>query len=175
MPVTIVETAGSATANSYVTLAEADSFMEGRLNASTWETDASDDDKNRGLVEATRQISRLGYGGRRTDSTQVLSWPRQFAFDPDSPVQDYFTNTVIPQRVKDATMELAFQYIKAGTTDVAALDSTYNVSSKRIDVLETAYVEPWARARGLNRYPSVMQHIRPLLVGSGVSRPTVRG
>ena len=175
MPVTIVATAGSATANSFATLADTDTELQGRLNASTWETDASDDDKNRALVEATRQISRLAFGGRRTDDTQVLSWPRQFAFDPDSPVQDYFTNTVVPQRIKDGTMELAFQFIKAGTTDVAALDGTHNVSSKKVDVLETSYVEPWARAKGLNRYPSVMQHIRALLVGTGVARPMVRG
>ena len=175
MAVAIDATVGGASANSFTTLAAADTFMESRLNASTWETDASDDSKNRALVEATRQISRLSYGGRRTDGTQILSWPRQVTFDPDSPVQDYFSSTVVPQRVKDATMELAFQYIKAGTTDVAALDATHNVKRSRIDVIDKEYTEPWARAKGLARYPSVMWHIRPLLVGVGASRPMVRG
>ena len=175
MAVAITETAGSATANSFVTLAEAATFMESRLNASTWEDDASTDDKNRALVEATRQISRLTWVGRRTDTTQVLSWPRQWATNPDDPNASYYTNTVIPQRVKDAQMELAFQFIKAGTTDVAALDSTHNVKRKKVDVLETEYTDSYARAEGLDRYPSVTQHIRPLLVGTAASRPMVRG
>ena len=175
MAVTITATAGSASANSFVTLSEADSFMEGRLNASTWETDAGDDDKNRALVEATRQLSRLKWIGNRSDSTQILSWPRQWAIDPDSPFQDYFSTATVPQRVKDATMELAFQYIKAGTTDVAALDAKHNVKVSKLDVLVTEYVEPWARAKGLARYPSVLQHIRALLVGTGVMRALVKG
>ena len=149
--------------------------MLSRLNASTWETDASDDTKNRALVEATRQLTTLRWHGKRTDNTQALEWPRQLAFDPDSPTQSYYTTTVVPQRVKDATMELAFQYVKAGTTDVAALDATHNKARSKVDVLETDYVEPWARAKGLGRYPSVLWHIRPLLAGLGLARPLVRG
>ena len=175
MPVTIVATAGNASANSFVTLSEADTFMLSRLNASTWETDASTDDQNRALVEATRQISRLRFDGNRADTTQILSWPRQWVIDPDNPNHDYFSSSVVPQRIKDATMELAFQYIKAGTTDVAALDADHNVSSKQVDVLRTAFVEPWARAKGLSRYPSVLWHLRDLVRGYSASRPLVRG
>ena len=175
MAVALDTTVGGASANSYASLADTNTFMESRLNASKWETDATTDDKNRALVEATRQLTRLRWRGNRADSTQDLSWPRQWALDPDSPVQDYYATDVVPQRVKDATMELAFQYVKAGTTDLNALDSSHNISRKRIDVLDTAYVEPWARAKGLSRYPSVLQHIRPLLINTNASRPTVRG
>lgn len=175
MAVTIDETVGGASANSYVTLAEADTFMESRLNASTWETDATTDNQNRALVEATRQITLLIWDGRRVDDTQALSWPRQLARDPDDPNYDYFSSTVVPQRVKDATMELAFQYIKAGTTDIAALDTTAGIKRKKVDVLETEYFDSYQRPQGLSRYPSVMQHINCLLIGTGPARRTVKG
>lgn len=170
MAVTIVATVGSASANSFVTLAEADTYIEGRLNASTW-TSATTDNKNRSLVEATRDLSALSYKGDRVNATQALSWPRENAPDPDHPGIDSvggstlgdFASNIIPQRVKDATCELAFQFIKAGTTDVAALDPTQGIISKTVDVLSTTYAEPHERARGLARYPRVMAYIKPLL------------
>jgi hypothetical protein len=174
MAITIIATAGSASANSFVTLAEAASYMEGRLNATSWETTATTDQKNRALVEATRELSNKTYIGERADTTQALAWPRQMAHDPDSPNADFYASTVVPQRVKDATCELAFQFIKAGSTDVAALDANYAVKRKRIDVIETEY-DNFQRKDGLARYPSVLRFIKPLLVGTGVIVPIVRG
>jgi hypothetical protein len=174
MAVSITATAGSASANSFVTLVEANAYAEARLNASLWDA-ATDDSKNRSLVEATREISNLSFIGVRTDDTQVLSWPRELAVDPDDPNADYFDSTELPTRVKNATCELAFQFIKAGTTDVAAMDATEGVIRKKVDVLETEYAEPWARSRGLDRYPRVVAFLRPLLVSAGFTVRTVRG
>lgn len=163
MAVTIVATVGSASANSFVTLAEAATYAEARLNASTWETSATTDNKNRALVEATRELSALVWQGKRTDSTQALSWPRQVTVDPDNPSLTYFASTVIPTRVKDATCELALAFIKSGTTDLAALDATANITRQQIDVLSTEYAEPFARATGLRRFPRVWALVAPML------------
>jgi hypothetical protein len=174
MAVAITATAGSASANSYVTLAEADTYMESRLNSSTWD-DATTDNQNRALVEATRELDVLLFTGRKAEDAQALQWPRDNAIDPDSPNAFFFATTEIPQRVKDAQMELAFQFIKSGTTDVAALDATLNVRSKTIDVISTEYTEPYQRAKGLKRYPRVWNLIAPLLEGSSVMATVVRG
>lgn len=176
MAVTIDATAGGASSNSFATLAEAEAYMVGRLNGSLWDA-ATDDNKNRALVEATRELNALAWEGDRVDTTQALAWPRQWAVNPDDPSLDYYDLTEIPDRVKWATEELAFQFIKAGTTDVAALDSADNVIRKKVDVLETEYSEPYARARGLDRYPRVMNWVRPLLSGNpgGVVVRTLRG
>jgi hypothetical protein len=175
MAVTIDATVGGASSNSFTTLAEANTYMESRLNASSWETDATDDEKNRALVEATRELSVMHWLGERTDGTQALSWPRQWAHDPDSPIQDYYATTVIPQRVKDATMELALQFVKNGTTDVAALDPQSGIKRKKIDVIETEY-DTARRPVGLNAYPSVTRHIKPLLTSVGeYSSVLIRG
>ena len=174
MAVTITATAGSASANSFITLVEAQAFMDARLNSTKWDS-ATTDNQNRALVEATRELSALRWQGNRTDTTQVLSWPRFWAVDPDSPTSDYFASTVIPQRIKDATAELAFQFLKAGTNDIASLDATVGVIEKTIDVITTRYSEFATKPKGLERFPSVMRYIRALLAApSGVNVPTVR-
>lgn len=162
MAVSIDATVGGASANSFATLAEFTTYMEGRLNSSKFD-DASPDDKNRALVEATRDVDVQDYLGHRVTDTQALDWPRQWARDPDSPIQDYYTTTVVPQRVKDAVMELAFQFLKAETTDIAMPEKTDGVLEKKIDVLNTKYADPWARRRGLRRYPRVFDQLAPLL------------
>lgn len=176
MAITIVATAGAADANSFVTLAEANTQIEGRLNASTWETDATDDQKNRALAEATRYLSAFAHWiGKRADDTQALAWPRQLATNPDSPSFVYFGTDEVPDRVKRGTIELAFQFIKSGTSDVAALPSTSEVKRKKVDVLETEYFDRSARPQGLALYPSVLREIGPLLEQVGAFGTVTRG
>lgn len=142
--------------------------MDGRLNVALW-TAASTDSQNRALVEATRELGGRDYVGRRVDSTQALEWPRWYAVNPDAPVGStwYYATTVIPDRIKNATCELALQFLNMGTSDLAALDSTLNVEEKTVDVLTTRYFAPQLRAKGLARFPRVMDYIRPLLANSG--------
>lgn len=174
MAITIDATVGGASANSYVTLAEADSYMEGRLNASAWETDATTDNKNRALAEATRWLTAATWLGYRVDDTQALSWPRAWVIDPDDPNADYFAQTVVPERVKRATYELALEFIKAGTTDIAAIDSTIDIKRKKIDVLETEYYDRGVRANGLAKYPAATREIAPMLAGSPLTSDVVK-
>ena len=170
MPVSIVATSGSASANAFVTLAELTTYMEARLNSTTFDS-ATTDTKNRAIVEATRELTRLAWEGSRTDTVQALSWPRSYAIDPDKPAPTllgdiaelYFDEDEIPQRVKDATCELAFEFIRAGTTDIATYDATFNVKSKTVDVLSTEYVDQWQRPQGIARYPRVIALVGPLL------------
>ena len=75
MAATIIATLSSASANSYVTLAEANAYFETVPNSSTW-TDKTDDAKNRALISATRWIDSLNYYGDRCDEDQALKWPR---------------------------------------------------------------------------------------------------
>jgi hypothetical protein len=174
MAVTITADVGSASANSFATLAELTTYMEARLNSTTFDA-ATTDNKNRALVEATREISSLGWLGSRATDTQALSWPRWNVTNPDSPNGSLYDSSVVPQRVKDATMELANQFLVAGSTDLAALPSTDGVITKTVDVLSTTYAQPYERAKGLRRFPRVWRYIAPLVASYGVSVPLVRG
>jgi hypothetical protein len=165
----VIATSGSATANSFVSEDDAEEYMDARLNASAY-VDADADDQARALIEATRELNVLLYSGSRTDATQKLAWPRVYAINPDLPDPGYVatdTNTFdddeIPQRVKDATCELALEFLKAGTTDIAGQDSSLLVISETVGPISTDYAEPYARAQGLARYPRVMALIGPLL------------
>jgi hypothetical protein len=180
MALVIVATPGSATANSFVSLAEWTTYMESRLNDGAF-TDADDDTKNRALAEATRELTALFYDGERTTETQVLAWPRDSAPDPDAPFDAFgaevdFDDDVIPERIKRATYELAFAFLKAGTTDLASLEPGLEVKRKKlIDVLgETEWFPPGDRVRGLARFPAVMREIRPLLSHATYGNEVVR-
>ena len=71
MAATINATIKSETANSYVTLTEANSYFETVPDSSTW-TNKTDDQKKRALISATRWIDTLVYYGDRCDNGQVL-------------------------------------------------------------------------------------------------------
>ena len=95
---------GTATNNSYTTLAEADTYFESRLNVTNW-TGAVTDDKNRALVQATRKIDYFNYYGDREfpDVPQALRFPRINLGTFDGIDLD----SIIPEQVKEATYELA--------------------------------------------------------------------
>lgn len=169
MAITVVETVGSASANSFVSVAEADTYLEARLNSSAW---TGTEPKKQAVIEATRELSALSWQGYRVDDTQALSWPRFNAPNPDSTSSlSVYDTTEIPQRIKDATCELALEFLKAGTTDVAALDSTAGTIEETVGPITTRWADPSQRAAGLARYPRVMKLIGPLLgIGSGQVR-----
>lgn len=164
-------TPGAANANAFVTLDEFQAYLDARLNAASLLTSVVEDDQVRAILEATRDITLVPYIGTRVTTTQALSWPRNYAINPDLPNPSYltdisllyFTNTVIPSRVKNAVCEYAMAFLKAGTTDVAALDPALNIKSKRVDVLDTVYIDAQDRPQGLARYPRVVAMLAPLI------------
>jgi hypothetical protein len=72
----------SLTYNSYASVAEANYFFEDRMDVTTW-TSATDIDKAKALVSATRQIDKERFVGSATSSTQALSFPRTGSFMDD--------------------------------------------------------------------------------------------
>jgi len=113
---TINATLSSATANSYVTLADANAYFETVPDSATW-TNKTDDQKNRALISATRWIDSLNYYGDRCDEDQALKWPRN-NYDVDGVELEC---SLIPNEIKYATYELA----RALANDTGAItDST---------------------------------------------------
>jgi hypothetical protein len=115
VPATINATLSSASANSYVTLADANSYFETVPNSATW-TDKTDDQKNRALISATRWIDSLNFYGDRCNADQALKWPRN-NYDVDNIT---LSCSVIPSQIKYATYELA----RALANDTDAITNT---------------------------------------------------
>ena len=121
MAVTIDATAGDASANSYITLSDAQDIVDGMVedaDVTAWAS-ATDDQKNRALYTATQRLDRERFIGARATDTQALQWPRTGVRKPDTYVntyatgfpfrisEDYFTDTEIPDQVKRAQVVLA--------------------------------------------------------------------
>ena len=121
MAVTIDATAGGANANSYITLSEANTFVEAMISStdvSKWTT-GTDDTRNRALAAATQRLDRERFIGARATNTQALQFPRTGVRKPDTYVntyatgfpfrisEDYFSETEIPDQIKRAQIELA--------------------------------------------------------------------
>jgi hypothetical protein len=146
MALTLVVEDGTAKsdANTYISLNDAETYMEGRLHTTTWdgETDAN---KNAALVQATRILDRyVNWLGYKSDQDQALAWPRWgicydcaqyyecaaewYGNDP------YLTFSVasdtIPQEIKDAACELALYLLG---TDPQAVPDTAGFSEIEVE------------------------------------------
>ena len=121
MAITIDATVGGASANSYITLADANSIIEGLVaddDVAAWDG-SNTDNKNRALFTAAIRVDRERFLGARVTNTQALQWPRQGVRKPDTYINtysigfpfristDYFAETEIPEQVKKAQVILA--------------------------------------------------------------------
>lgn len=153
MAATIDATLAGASANSYVTLAAANTYFETVPNSSTW-TDKTDDQKNRALISSTRWINALSFYGDRCTETQALKWPRdEYKVDGID-----LSCTLIPDDIKVATYELARAFANdtdaitstTGTTgipdevELGELRVKYNKTSQTSGVINNVFdVYPW--------------------------------
>jgi len=111
---TLVATPGSATANAYCTVLEATAYHEARLSNAEWAA-ATADNKTISVIMATRVIDlQFLWVGYQTATTQALLWPREGVLALNA--LENIVNTVIPQRLKEAVAELAWNLLKADRT-----------------------------------------------------------
>lgn len=117
---TLVATAGSASANVYATLAEANQYHEDRPAAGTTWENAETGDKNAALLWATKLLdSHFSWHGFITYNTQALAWPRSGLLDKNK--WSSLDDTTIPNEIKWAVSEFARQLLvsdRAGDSDV---------------------------------------------------------
>lgn len=135
-----------AGANSYLSLADADSYWADRGDTA-WD-DASDAEKQSALLKATSFIEGRYRGrwiGTISDTDQGLSWPRDDAYDPDGRLL-----SGVPSQVESATALMAREALSA------ELDATINmdnrVKKRKLGPLETEFAVENDFSGGV-RYP----------------------
>jgi len=154
--------------NTYISLDDANTYFEGRLNASVW-TDATDANKNAGLVQAARILDRyIGWLGYKTDQDQAMQWPRwgicyegsMYYECPDNPQTWIYAldSTIIPQELKDAQCELALVLL---SQDTQAVSDTAGFS--RISVEGAVEVE----INSADRVKEIPSHVYGLVMHLG--------
>ena len=151
-------TPSGANANSYVTVAQADTYFAGRLNASAW---TESGDQEAALIHATRWLDHFDYRGERAVPRQPLKWPREFVYDEDGYELPLAT---IPREVRDATCEAALALL----ANPAAFERTglEGFSEAKVGPLEVK-IRPAMLTTDL---PDVVQNILGRwLLNSGIS------
>ena len=168
MAIAIVATAKATNANSYVTLADAETYLEGRLAVTTWDAD-TDDNKNRSLRMSTDILDAYGWEGSRTTQAQRLEWPRANTTDRDG--WGYSSDTV-PRPIKEATYELAFALID-GTYEVAP-DALEKYDRVKVDVIEVVPRSDYRAGQLPDHIRDIVSHLLTAGAASAVSFRTVR-
>lgn len=126
-----------ADANSYVTIADADSYFADRGNTAWTGADAV---KQAALVKATDYIEgRFGqrFIGSKKTTTQALAWPRTGAAD--------FADTAIPVGLRRACCEYAVRALSAELAPDLKVDAsglTVVATKKKVGPIETDYAVP---------------------------------
>ena len=114
MALTLIATAGDASANTYATLEEAEAYFEGRLYTSDWDAE-TDENKNKALAWATKLLDQLiEWDGQYTLESQALRWPRGGVVTPDG---KYLDANTIPDFLKNATAEFAAALLDENRTE----------------------------------------------------------
>lgn len=156
----VVATARSANANSYVSLAEAETYFGDRRNAGPWDALSDDADKTIVLLQATKWLEQWSYKGFRYDYDQKLSWPRHHVYDRD---EFWIDSERVPQFVKDAQCECALVLIEEDQFADTGLERfrTAQVGELQVDVRQE---------RKAGALPRVVERILgPYLIGGGGS------
>lgn len=142
--------------NSYVSLAEADTFFSTRLNSTAW-TSATEAEKTAALVSATSLLDQRSWTGWTVAEEQALAFPRVITyFDPKqgrvvSPLD-------VPKRVIDAQLELTLHLLEnPDCLESTALPDSLAVSKVDIKGIAKTPVIP----------SRVYDLISPMLTNSG--------
>lgn len=137
MALIVEDGTGLSTAESFVSVANADTYHDGRGNTD-W-TDANTTQKEEALRRASSYLTDryrwqgLPYNGR----TQALAWPRKGILDEEGYDVD---ETEIPEEVKRATYELAL--LELGTPGYLSpvVVVSDKVKREKVGSLEVEYV-----------------------------------
>jgi hypothetical protein len=184
MAVSIDATAGGASANSYITLTEANTFVEAMISStdvSKWTT-GTDDTRNRALAAAAQRLDRERFLGAKATDTQSMQWPRTGVRKPDTYLntyatgfpfrisEDYFTDTEIPDQIKRAQIELAV-YLK-NNVDGISLGGLEDFKS--VQVGSISVTPDKSGAIGADRVPPMFERYLTSLRISGPGNIAIR-
>jgi hypothetical protein len=173
MALIVEDGTGLATAESYLSVADADTYHTSRGTAEASWVGLDEDIKEQCLRRATDYMVQA-YRGRWKGymvlpQTQVLDWPRYQVY-PDASFLYTISPSTVPSEVKKACAELAMRANVASlTSDVAAQGE---VTSESVGPISVAYSVNGQRQV---RYSAIDHTLGPLLVdGDSGAQGTAR-
>lgn len=120
---------GSATSNSYATVAEADNFLGSHLSGGTFAAKTTAQ-KETLLIMAARLLDNgVTFKGYKTKLGQAMQWPREFVTIDRPYPENLWPNNSVPNEIKTAQMEVvALLLIGGDRTADADADGIASVS-----------------------------------------------
>jgi hypothetical protein len=167
MALIVEDGSGLADAESYCSVAVADSYHLKRGRETAWVDDLETEEKEFALRKATDymlQEYRDRWDGFRVDDVQTLDWPRYEVIRKDAMRyghEAYYPHDTVPREVQNACAELAF---KSLTVDLGA-DLGPQVVSQTVGPISQT-LAPGARQRP--KFKAVDDMLMPFLDGSGI-------
>jgi len=165
MAFTVEDGSGLAGANSYVSVADSDTYFTDRNNT-TW-TGSTDAAKQAALVKATQFVdSMVDFVGTKNSGTQALKWPRTGAYDGDNYL---LSSTEVPGRVEDCVCEFA-NHVISGTDLIDVY--TKGVIEERVEGAVSIKYDK--SSPDFTRYSDIWAIISDLTIGSAAGGVNVR-
>lgn len=133
--------------NSFLTVLEADSYFDERVGSVVW-TDAAEEDKERALIQASRELSDLfDWKGYRREIDQRLAFPRYSLCTRD----DYYVDDdKVPREIKESTCELAVVLLSGSIAADSPLDEGLN--KIKVGDIELNFSKDERTDEGVNDY-----------------------
>lgn len=142
-------------ANSYVSVAETDAYLQANIFVYPVWSALTSDEKSAVVVWASRYIDdRAIWNGYKTDNTSAMRWPRTGVYDQDGIAIGSHT---IPHQLKTAVMVMA-SYLMV--SDRALDRGTDGLTRLRVDVIELYFDSSY-------RLPEVPNELQLILRGLG--------
>jgi len=157
--------------NTYITLADAETYHGDRLWADSW-TSATDDDKSKALIMACRIIDVQPIKGRKQNLLgQTLQFPRYLPEDYsiDPMMVPNLVNGEVPDCVKYAQCEQALWLLQQTEYDRARLKDQVNGIIGGSIGAANEYSNPGFVAESRNRRtlcPDAREFLKPWLLGA---------
>lgn len=135
----VADTSSTEFQNYYGSVTEGGDYFNTKLNVPIW-TNATNINKRKGLIQATRIIDRLNFVGEKSEETQVLEFPR-------------YPDEIVPLDIEKATYEIAYRLL-AGF-DEEHSESNVGVLSRQWGPVSTSYSEKFRAEHIAAGVPSV--------------------
>lgn len=164
MTLIVEDGTGLATAESYVSVADAGTRHTNLGNTAWTGTDAVKEAALRRATQFMLQRYRGRWQGTRINSTQALDWPRSWVV-----VDGYAVDAdIVPVDVANACADLALKAL----SETLNADLDRAVIREKVGPLETEYS---AYSPERKRYPAIDMALAPFLTGAGANARLVRG
>lgn len=130
---TVEDGTGLPTANAYVSVTDADDILVTNIHATAWQAKTTPE-KEKLLAWATRLLdTKATWYGTKTYETSGLRWPRTGVTDRDGVA---LADDEIPQRLKEATAEMARALVEVDRTTERSQDA---LKALKVDVVELEF------------------------------------